>query len=109
VAPGSDVYIAACDIFRVKIYSNDNFKYDVISAPLTQNNGSNKLNLEMGTSGKIDGTYSAVVFDAQKTINIGEGAPCQTLEYYHKFRVPYSTTTVHGGYTGTVTFKAYTI
>lgn len=109
IAPGPDVFIAACDIFHVKVYSNDNFKYDVIAAPLDQNGGSNKLNLEMGTSGTVNGTYSTTVFDAQKTVNIGNGNPCETLQYYHKFRVPYSTTTVHGGYSGTVTFKAYTI
>lgn len=107
VAPGPDVYIQACDIFKVQIYSNDNFKYDVISAPLTQ--GAHKLNLVIGTSTAIDGSYDAQVFDAEKTINIGEGDPCENLEYYHRFRVPYTMDTVHGAYSGTVTFKAYTI
>jgi hypothetical protein len=107
VAPGSDVYIAACDTFKVKIYANDDFQYDVIGAPLT-NNGK-KLDLEMGTSDSLAGTYTNTTFDDSKTINIAIGAPCQTIEKYHKFRVPYTTDTAHGEYSGDVTFKAYTI
>ena len=107
VRPGPNVYIQACDIFKVQLYSNDNFKYDVISAPLTQ--GARKLNLEIGTSTAIDGAYNAEVFDAAKTINIGVGDPCESLTYFHRFRVPYTMDTVHGAYSGNVTFKAYTI
>lgn len=107
IAPGPDVYIQACDIFQVKIFSNDDFKYDVIGAPLT--NGTANLNLEIGTSTAIDGTYDAQTFDTAKTINIGEGAPCTDISYFHRFRVPYAMNVVHGSYSGSVTFKAYTI
>ncbi len=107
IAPGSDVYIQACDIFKVQLFSNDDFKYDVISAPLT--NGAAKLNLEIGTSTAIDGTYDAQTFDTAKTINIGQGAACASLQYFHRFRVPYAANVVHGSYSGNVTFKAYTI
>ena len=108
VRPGEKVYIQACDIFQVNIFSNDDFKYDVISAPLT-GAGNRKLTLEMGTSSTIDGVYTPQVFDSAKTINIGTGAPCTSLKYFHRFRVPYSESTVHGAYSGTITFKAYTI
>lgn len=107
IAPGPDVYIQACDIFQVKIFSNDDFKYDVIGAPLT--NGTANLNLEIGTSTAIDGTYDAQTFDTVKTINIGEGAPCTDITYFHRFRVPYAMNVVHGSYSGSITFKAYTI
>lgn len=107
IAPGPNVYIQACDVFKVQLFSNDDFKYDVISAPLVQ--GANKLNLEIGTSTTIDGAYDAQVFDAAKTINIGQGAPCTSLQYFHRFRVPYAANVVHGSYSGNVTFKAYTI
>jgi hypothetical protein len=106
IAPGTNVFIQGCDIFHVKIYSNDDFKYDVISKPLAQN--TKLLPLEMGYSTTINGPYTNVMFDAPKTVNIGSGAPCTTLEYYHRFRVPY-TTVASGEYSGTVTFKAYTI
>lgn len=107
IAPGPNVYIQACDVFQVKVFSNDDFKYDVIGAPLT--NGAASLNLEIGTSATIDGTYDAQVFDSLKTINIGQGAPCTNLNYFHRFRVPYAANVAHGAYSGTVTFKAYTI
>jgi hypothetical protein len=106
VAPGANTYIAACDTFKVVIFSNDNFKYDVISAPLT---GNGNLNLIMGTSDTLTGAYSTAVFNAAKTINIGSYNPCTTITKYHKFAVPYTTSTVQGAYSGNVTFKAYTI
>jgi hypothetical protein len=107
IAPGPNAYLTACDTFHIKIYSNDDFKYDVISKPLAQ--GSKLLPLEMGTSATINGVYNTEIFDSAKTVNIGTGAPCSTLEYYHRFRVPYSTTIASGEYKGNVTFKAYTI
>lgn len=108
IAPGPNVYIQACDVFKVQLFSNDEYKYDVISAPLT--NGSASLNLEIGTSTAIDGTYDAQIFDAPKTINIGgEFDACSYQTFFHRFRVPYAATTVHGAYSGNVTFKAYTI
>jgi uncharacterized protein YxeA len=107
IAPGADTYIAACDTFKVVVYSNDNFKYDVISAPLTGSNGD--LNLIMGTSNIPNGTYSNDIFDAAKTILIATGAPCTEITRYHKFAVPYTTSTAQGAYSGDITFKAYTI
>jgi hypothetical protein len=107
IAPGANVFIQGCDIFHVKIYSNDDFKYDVISKPLAQS--TKLLPLMMGYSTTINGPYTNVAFDAPKTVNIGTGAPCTTMEYFHRFRVPYSTAVASGQYSGTVTFKAYTI
>jgi hypothetical protein len=112
VAPDSGYNIAACDTFKVVVYSNDNFKYDVISAPLTSTKtGSDaKLNLIMGTSDSLAGVYTNDLFNEEKTINIGgEQAACSTLTKYHKFAVPYATSTAQGEYSGDVTFKAYTI
>jgi hypothetical protein len=109
VAPASNVYIAAGDTFKVKVYSNDNFKYDVIGSPLTNNAGA-VLYLEMGVSDSPGGTYSNTTFKAaNETVNIATGAPCATIEKYHRFRVPYTTTTMHGEYSGDIIFKAYTI
>jgi hypothetical protein len=107
IGPGSNVFLQGCDIFHVKIYSNDDFKYDVISKPLAQS--TRLLPLEMGYSTAVNGPYTLVTFDAPKTVNIGSGAPCATLEYYHRFRVPYSASVASGEYSGSVTFKAYTI
>jgi hypothetical protein len=107
VAPGTGYNIAACDTFKVVVFSNDNYKYDVISAPLTSTKGS--LNLIMGTSDALAGTYKTDLFDSAKTINIGAYDPCTTITKYHKFAVPYTINTVQGAYSGNVTFKAYTI
>jgi hypothetical protein len=106
VAPDANTYIAACDTFKVVVFSNDNFKYDVISAPLT---GKGNLNLIMGTSNTLTGTYSNDTFNTAKTVNFGPYDPCTTVTKFHKFAVPYTTSTVQGAYSGNVTFKAYTI
>jgi hypothetical protein len=109
IAPGANTYIAACDTFKVVVYSNDDFKYDVIGAPLSGSNNKT-LNLRMGVSDTFDGTYVNYTFDNATTcINLATGIACQAITKFHKFAVPYNTTTAQGAYNGDITFKAYTI
>jgi hypothetical protein len=109
VAPGTGYYIAACDTFKVIVYSNDIYKYEVESAPLV-NAGGKTLNLDMGTSDSINGTYSLTTFDASKTEIIADNVPaCTELTKFHKFRVPYAKNIVQGEYNGDVTFRAVTL
>jgi len=108
IRPGEGFYIYGCDIFEVKVFANDNFKYEVISAPLA---GANNATLDLQMKSKVDaGDWGdTVTFDEAKTILIDEKPACSSLTALHQFRVPYLSTTAHGRYNGTVTFKAYTI
>lgn len=115
-APGTGVYIQGCDTFKVQIYANDTYAYQVLSNGLT---GSEKnavanalLPLQMSTADSLDIVKGALTtFDGQTAtcqVSPQDGyKACTETTKYHKFRVPYTTNTVHGEYTGTITFRAY--
>jgi hypothetical protein len=121
IAPGSSVYIQACDTFKVDVYSNDNYKYVVKGKSLENKDGvglipaQKYLKVQMGTSASLNGTYSTEDLGTgdynkdEKESLIFTGGACAEYTAYHKFRVPYSENVAHGKYEGTVTFSAYTI
>lgn len=114
IAPGTGNFIRACDLFKVELYSNDNYKYEVFSAPLTTDNADvtaadKTLDIQMRT--KVDnGVWGATwSFNNNNLSLIGQKHSCESMTVLHDFRVPYLKTTAHGQYSGTVTFRAYTI
>lgn len=114
IAPGTGHYIRACDIFKVELYSNDNYKYEVFSAPLTTDNAdvtAADKNLDIQMRSKVDdGSWSATWSFSNNNLNlIGQKHSCESMTVLHDFRVPYLKTTAHGQYGGAVTFRAYTI
>ncbi len=114
IAPGTGNYIRACDIFKVELYSNDNYKYEVISAPLTTNNADvtaadKTLDIQMRTKVDANNWSPAWSFTTNNLNLIGQKHSCESMTVLHDFRVPYLKTTAHGQYGGTVTFRAYTI
>lgn len=118
-APGKGYYIQGCDVFKVDIYANDTFKYDVIGKAFINENADisgpadETLNLEMRSKiGSNNWQTDTVVFTDTvlgNRVNILEKPACSSATVYHQFRVPYLTTTAHGKYTGAVIFEAYTI
>lgn len=116
LAPGAEIYIQGCDLFKVDVYANDSFKYEVWGKALKSSNAdttvaSKLLPLEMRS--KIDagnwGAKRIFAAEAAEVEPIAQRAATQSLSVYHQFRVPYTTSTAHGKYTGNVVFKAYTI
>lgn len=102
------VFIQGCDIFKVEVYANDNYKYEVEAGPLTSEKGSLPLHMRSGYSmSRFGGTF---VFDEDgKIFEVTEKDACEELTVYHQFRVPYSRNTAQGRYDGTVIFRAYTL
>ncbi|MCK4259785.1 MAG: hypothetical protein KAX49_12450 [Halanaerobiales bacterium] len=106
-------YIQACDIFRVNLWSNDAYTYQVESEPLIDVDvpeGVYYLDLQMRTA--LNGTTWEPIthsFAEFSEVNFGDYDPLISLEAYHQFRVPYDINTPHGKYEGTVIFRAYTI
>ncbi len=113
VKPGDDIYIQACDLFRVNMYSNDDYTYEVTSAPLQPANAAiaaTALPVGIRTFNEDGTLFGTDVFDVSKTITINEEIPaCTEMEYLHQFRVPYNRDIRHGSYTGSVTFRVATI
>ena len=114
VEPGDDVYIMACDIFRVDIYGNEDYKYEVEGAALSGiDNGAEALNMQMGTSLNAGDTWGTeVTFDATNGTNIytiGSFGATESTTALHRFRVPYTRETEHGRYHGTIIFRAVSI
>lgn len=117
VEPGQGVYIQGCDVFKVEVYSNDTYKYQVESAPLrpvdaniASLNANDTLDLHMRTS--LDNTpWTAAHKFSENNIALIEDYrdACDSLVAYHQFRVPYSKNTAHGKYEGNIIFRAVTI
>lgn len=112
VAPGPGKYIQACDTFKVKIFSNDYFKYEVIASALKHDKDQNRL-LPLYMRSKVGNTVRNDVFDEannEAVAPIENGTPDGNgHEVEHKFKVPYTTDIYHGTYDGIVSFKATTI
>jgi hypothetical protein len=102
------VYIQGCDLFKVEVYANDNYKYEVEAGPLTSEKGSLPLHMRSGFSmQRFGGTF---VFDEDgKIFEVAEKEACEELTVYHQFRVPYGRNIAQGRYDGTIVFRAYTL
>lgn len=116
LAPGTGYYIQACDQFRVELYSNDAYRYEVSSSPLkpidadvTSTASDDLLDLQMRYKVDESDWSSTYSFTTSPSLEIGNRLPCESMIVMHHFRVPYLKSTAHGHYSGTVTFKAYTI
>lgn len=114
VEPGDNVYIMACDIFKVDVYSNDDYKYEVQSQALAaQDNKGGFLPVQMGTSLDAGDSWGAeFTFDSQEgtqITNITTAKATESISALHRFRVPYTRSTAHGHYNGTVLFRAVSI
>lgn len=102
------VFIQGCDIFKVEVYANDHYKYEVEARPLVSEKGSLPLHMRSGYSmQRFGGTF---VFDEDgKIFEVAEKDACETLTVYHQFRVPYTRNIAQGRYDGRVIFRAYTL
>lgn len=105
-----DLYIQGSDIFKIEVYANDNYKYQVEAGPLTTEEHDGSLLLQMRSGYQMDrfgGTFS---FDQPgKICNIAEKEPCEKLTVYHQFRVAYTRKIAQGRYDGVVKFRAVTL
>ncbi len=108
--PGENIFIGACDIFAVEVVSNDNYRYQVESQALIGQGGAagNTLPMYMRTDLGNGWLASDHVFNNLNQFSRDKNAGVK-LEALHNFKVPFSMTTVHGQYTGQVTFRALTI
>ncbi len=117
IGPEDENYIQASDYLQAVVFSNDNYKYEVVSSPLISVEGQaaekdKTLNLEMGyniKTGSSWGEWGSVVFDSNKNFEIKTCTPLETLIVMHRFRVPYNDEVVAGKYEGTIYFKVYTL
>lgn len=121
ITPESGVYIQACDVFKVDVWANDTYRYQVESTPLANVDAdissplsADVLNLDMRTcldNAGVWGPTHTFTDDVTTHINIIENqrAACESLTALHQFRVPYNRSIAHGEYNGAVYFKAFTI
>lgn len=131
IAPGSNVYVQANDLFRARVYSNDSYKYSVETYALATEDAdvrrtSPYLPVDMRTKVKEPGLdYSswqeftfAKPYDTalnpssakdRKVFGGSNGfAATTTHVFLHQFRVPYDTDVAHGKYSNPMFFKAFT-
>ena len=108
--PGDDIFIGACDIFAVEVFSNDDYKYEVKSQALAGqgNAAGNTLPMYMRSDLGAGWIGTDFIFNNPNTFTRNRNAG-QKLEALHNFKVPFSMSTVHGQYTGEVVFRAVTI
>jgi len=111
IEPGADVYLQACDLYKVEAYGNTNYRYEIKAQSLVAtNNGDNKLPLEMRSSlDKGDSWRKNIKFSDQKIEVISKEDATDSLTTFHQFRVPYSRDVVHGKYEGKVTFRVVSL
>jgi hypothetical protein len=117
IQPGTGYYIRGCDLFKVELYSNDTYKYEVTSQPLaaidadTSSSVANKtLDLQMRTKVDAGAWTTTWSFGTNgQECPISQKAACESTTVIHDFRVPYLSTTAHGQYSGVVVLKAYTL
>lgn len=111
VEPDENTFIQACDIFEVKIYGNEDYRYEVVAEALSAaDNSGADLPIHMGTSlNSGDSWMTDVTFQALTTEVIGEVDATESMRALHRFKVPYTKDIVHGKYTGEVIFRAVSI
>lgn len=111
------IYIQGCDLFKVEVYANDDYKYEVQAGPLspynaqTEGKALDSLPLQMRYKLGLWGNYSrTITFDQPDEIEeIAVMDACEELTVYHQFRIPYSREIAHGRYDGEIIFRAYTL
>jgi len=111
IDPGDEVFIGACDIFAVEVFSNDDYRYEVESKALDGQGNAAGEKLPMYMRSNIGGTWlgtDTVFTVAGNTFTQNRSAGIK-LEALHNFKVPFSMSTVHGEYTGDIYFRAVTI
>ena len=113
VVPGEEVYIAGCDIFKVEVYGNEAYRYEVESSPLvaTDNTGAD-LPMHIRTSFSLGDTWERdydAIAAPNTVINMGSKNAGEELTALHNFRVPYGMGTVHGSYSGSIIFRVVSI
>lgn len=114
VEPGNDVYIMACDIYKVDIYGNEDYRYEIEGAALSgMDNGAAALDMQMGTSLNAGDSWGTdFTFDATSGTNIttiSNVEATESISALHRFRVPYTRNTEHGRYHGKITFRTVSI
>jgi len=113
VVPGEEVYIAGCDIFKVEVYGNEAYRYEVESSPLVaQDNIGADLPMHIRTSFSLGDTWERdydAIAAPDTVINMGTRAAGEELIALHNFRVPYGMGTVHGSYSGSIIFRVVSI
>jgi hypothetical protein len=109
--PSDDIFIGACDIFAVEVFSNDDYKYEVESQALDgqANASGNTLPMYMRSDLGNGWLASDTVFGVAGNTFSATRSAGDTLTALHNFKVPFSMNTVHGEYTGQVVFRAITI
>ncbi|MDZ7671235.1 MAG: hypothetical protein U5K53_00085 [Halanaerobiales bacterium] len=64
IEPGSDIYIAGCDIFKVDVFGNEAYTYEVQSSPLvgmgTTLNMDIRTSMNLGDSWPYEATFDSV-------------------------------------------------
>ena len=113
VAPGENVFIAGCDIFKVETYGNEAYRYEVESSPLvaTDNPGAN-LPMHIRTSFSLGDAWERdfdTIGAPNTVVPMGTQAAGEALTVLHNFRVPYGIGIVHGSYSGSVIFRVVSI
>ena len=113
VAPGENVFIAGCDIFKVETYGNEAYRYEVESSPLvaTDNPGAN-LPMHIRTSFSLGDAWERdfdTIGAPNTVVPMGTQAAGEALTALHNFRVPYGMGIVHGSYSGSVIFRVVSI
>jgi hypothetical protein len=113
VAPGEDVFIAGCDIFKVETYGNEAYKYYVQSSPLvTTDNGGAVLPMHIRTSFSLGDAWERdfdTIGAPNTVVLMGTQVAGEALTALHNFRVPYGIGVVHGSYSGSVIFRVVSI
>lgn len=118
IQPAPGVYIQGCDVFKVEVYANDTYKYQVesgaltnVNADISSVNANDTLELQMRTSIDNNPWLAAVNSFSSNPIAVivPSRAACDSLVALHQFRVPYNKNTAHGKYEGNVIFRAVTI
>lgn len=106
----NEVYIQGSDVFKVEVWANSNYKYEVEAGPLTAEDHDGSLPLQMRSGYRMDRFGGTFTFDeAGKICNIAEKDACEELTVYHQFRVPYTRNIAQGRYDGIVKFRAVTL
>ena len=112
VAPGADVFIAGCDIFKVETYGNEAYRYEVESSPLVAtDNAGDDLTMDIRTSFSLGDAWEQedTISSAEQVVPMGTQAAGEALTVLHNFRVPYGIGVVHGSYSGSVIFRVVSI
>lgn len=113
VAPGPGKYIAGCDMYLINTYGNDDYKYEITSAPLVAvDNSGDPLPIHVRTSLDLGDSWEDPIDEIDTDPTVIPVATMEAGEEFtalHNFRVPYDVGIDHGEYSGTITFRVVSI